>query len=169
MNTLRKRHSNYYQALQNDAKELKFFKERTEGYVESSKSDKERKIQEAKEKAEQKAKEEAAAKRQKELEKRRAELKKELPDDNTGSDVKKVSLRFADGRSGQRGFASDQPLSILFNWVDAMYEIERETVILTTLNGKMTFSWDDANNDTTLENAGLGKMTAFRVSEKKDD
>jgi UBX domain len=171
MNTIRKRNAQYYVALQKDAKELEIYKERTEGYTESVKSDTERKIEEAKLKAEQKAKEEAEAKRQKEIRDRRKELKKSLPEDvKTGADVKKVSLRFADGRSGQRGFSSDQPLSVLFNWVDAMFEMERETVVLTTLNGKMTFSWDEETvNETTLEEAGLGKMTAFRVSVKTEE
>ncbi len=100
---------------------------------------------------------------------RREELKESLPEDlKEGGNIKKVSLRFPDGRSGQRGFSSDQSLSVLFNWVDAFYEIERETVILTTLNGKTTFSWDtESVNETTLEDAGLGKMTAFRVTVKE--
>ncbi|KAG7374383.1 UBX domain containing protein [Nitzschia inconspicua] len=171
MNTIRKRNAQYYVALQRDAKEIAIYKERTEGYSESVKSDTERKKEEAKLKAEQKAKEEALAKRQKEIKERRKELKKALPEDvKNGAASKQISLRFADGRSGQRGFSSDQPLSVLFNWVDAMFEMERETVVLTTMNGKMTFSWDEETiHDTTLEDAGLGKMTAFRVTAKKEE
>jgi hypothetical protein len=169
MNTLRKKHGQYYQALQKQYQEMEYYKERVEGYADSVKSDTDRKIQEAKEKAEQKAKEEAEAERQSELEERRKELQESLPDDvKSGSDVKKIALRFADGRSGQRGFTPDQPLSVLFNWVDALFEMERETVVLTTLNGKSTFAWDEETNDTTLEDAGLGKMTAFRVSQKTE-
>jgi F0F1-type ATP synthase membrane subunit b/b' len=172
MNTIRKRNGKCYTALQHEAKEMEIQKERLEGYTESVKSDTERKKQEAKAKAEQQAKDEAEAKRQQELKERRIELKKSLPEDiksGTDNNVKKVSLRFADGRSGQRGFAADQPLSVLFNWVDAMFEMERETVILTTMNGKLTFSWDGEQSihQTTLEDAGLGKMTAFRVTLKK--
>lgn len=146
-------------------------KERTKGYVESIQSDTERKKQEEKAKAEQKAKEMAEAERLQALKDRRKELKASLPADvKGGANVKRVSLRFADGRSGQRGFSSDQPLSVLFNWVDALFELERETVILTTLNGKLTLSWDEQSvNDITLEDAGLGKLTAFRVKLKKDD
>jgi len=90
-----------------------------------------------------------------------------LPEDvKKGNDVRKIALRFSDGRSGQRGFASDQPLSVVFDWVDAMFEIEREIVVLTTLNGKQTFSWndDETKSGKTLEDAGLNKMTAFRVT-----
>ncbi|KAG7349429.1 UBX domain containing protein [Nitzschia inconspicua] len=171
MNTIRKRNAQYYVALQRDAKEIAIYKERTEGYSESVKSDTERKKEEAKLKAKQKAKEEALAKRQNEIKERRKELKKALPEDvKNGAASKKISLRFADGRSGQRGFSSDQPLSVLFNWVDAMFEMERETVVLTTMNGKMTFSWDEETiHDLTLEDAGLGKMTAFRVTAKKEE
>ena len=170
MKTLRKKHSQYYQALQKQYQEMEYYKERTEGFSESVKSDKERQAQEAKEKAEQKAKEEAEAKRQAELAERRKELLESLPEDvKSGSNVKKISLRFADGRSGQRGFSPDQPLSMLFNWVDALFEMEREKVMLTSMNGKLTFSWDEETNDTKLEDAGLGKMTAFRVSEKAED
>ncbi|KAL3903313.1 MAG: hypothetical protein SGILL_010492, partial [Bacillariaceae sp.] len=170
MKTLRKKHSQYYQALQKQYQEMEYYKERVEGYAESVKSDTDRKVQEAKEKAEQKAKAEAEARRQAELEERRKELEDSLPEDiKSGPDAKKVSLRFADGRSGQRGFSSDQPVGTLFNWVDALFEMEREKVVLTSMNGKLTFSWDEESNDTTLDDAGLGKMTAFRVSEKSQD
>lgn len=171
MNTVRKRNAQYYIALQKDAKEISIQKERVEGLSESIKSDTEKREEEAKLKAEQKAKEEAEAKRQKEIKERRKELKNALPDDfKSSTDARKVSLRFSDGRSGQRGFSPDQPLSDLFNWVDAMFEMERETVVLTTMNGKLTFSWDeDTLNATTLEDAGLGKMTAFRVTVKKEE
>jgi hypothetical protein len=170
MNAIRKRNGSCYTALHHEAKEMEIQKERLEGYTESIKSDTERKKKEAKVKAEQQAKEEAEAKRQIDLMERREELKNALPEDiKSGANVKKVSVRFVDGRSGQRGFSSDQPLSVLFNWVDVMFGMERETVILTTLNGKSTFSWDEESiYGTTLEDAGLGKMTAFRVTLKKE-
>eukprot|EP00531_Pseudo-nitzschia_arenysensis_P001553 CAMPEP_0116141082 /NCGR_PEP_ID=MMETSP0329-20121206/14193_1 /TAXON_ID=697910 /ORGANISM="Pseudo-nitzschia arenysensis, Strain B593" /LENGTH=557 /DNA_ID=CAMNT_0003636243 /DNA_START=195 /DNA_END=1868 /DNA_ORIENTATION=- len=167
MNALRKRHGKQYVTMQTDLKEMKLYQERKEGYIDSVESDNERKAKEAKEEAERKAQEVKEAARQAEIDARRMELQQSLPEDlKKGSNVKKIALRFADGRSGQRGFASDQPLSVVFDWVDAMFEIERETVVLTTLNGKQTFSWDDdgTKNGKTLEDAGLNKMTAFRVT-----
>ena len=168
MNALRKRHGKQYIQMQTDVKEMKLYQERKEGYIDSVLSDKQRKAKEAKEEAERKAQEVKEAARQAEIDARRIELAQSLPEDvKKGNDVKKVALRFADGRSGQRGFSSDQPLSVVFNWVDAMFEVERETVVLTTLNGKQTFSWDDADEtkkNQTLAEAGLNKMTAFRVA-----
>lgn len=166
MNALRKRHGKQYLSMQTDLKELKLYQERNEGYIESVQSDNERKLKEAQEEAERKAQEVKDAARQAEIDARRQELQQSLPEDvKKGNNVKRIALRFADGRSGQRGFASDQPLSVVFDWVDAMFEIEREIVVLTTLNGKQTFSYND--NETkgkTLEDAGLNKMTAFRVT-----
>lgn len=167
MNSLRKRHGKQYQSMQKDLDELKLYQERKEGYIESAQSDKERKIKEAKEAAERKAEEEKEAARQEEIDARRQELQQSLPEDiKKGNNVKKIALRFSDGRLGQRGFAPDQPLSVVFDWVDAMFEIERETVVLTTLNGKQTFSWEsEIKSNRTLQDAGLNKMTAFRVTE----
>ena len=167
MNSLRKRHGKQYQKMQTDLKELELYQERKEGYIDSVQNDKERKLKEAQEEAERKAQEMKEAARQAEIDERRQELQESLPEDlKKGSNVKKIALRFPDGRSGQRGFSSDQPLSVVFNWVDAAFEIERETVILTSLNGKQTFSWsdDETENGKTLEDAGLNKMTAFRVT-----
>ena len=166
MNALRKRHGKQYEVMQTEFTELQLYKERKEGYIDSVQSDNQRKAKEAQEEAERKAKEVKEAARQAEIDARRQELEQSLPEDiKSGSNVKKIALRFPDGRTGQRGFASDQPLTVLFNWVDAMFEIERETVVLTTLNGKQTFSWEGDENTTTLEDAGLNKMTAFRVSQ----
>ena len=52
-----------------------------------------------------------------------------------------------------------------------MYEIERETVILTTMKGDKTFSWDDESGslEKSLEEVGLGRNTGFRVTIKKTD
>lgn len=156
--------------MQTERNELELLRERQEGYKESIQVDKERKRKEAQEAARQKAKEEAEAVHKATIEERRKELKSSLPEDQKGGQIRKIALRFADGKKGQRNFSPDTPLSVVFNWVDAMFEIERETVILTSLNGKQTFSWDeDGTNDMTLEEAELGKMTAFRVTEKKEE
>merc|ERR1712238_345023 len=126
---------------------------------------------EAKEEADRKKRELKEAARQAGTDARRQELHESLPEDvKNGDNVKKIALRFADGRSGQRGFASNITLNVVFNWVDAMFEMERERVVLTTLNGKQIFSWNDEDlENTTLEDAGLKKMTAFRVSETTED
>lgn len=170
MNALRKRHGKQYEVMQTELKELQLYIERQEGYIDSVQSDNDRKLREAQEEAERKAREVKEAARQAEIDARRQELQQSLPEDvKSGGNFKKIALRFPDGRSGQRGFAADQPMSVLFNWVDAMFEIERETVVLTTLNGKQTFSWEGEENETTLEEAGLKKMTAFRVSQVTED
>jgi len=166
MNALRKRHGKQYEVMQTELKELQLYKERQEGYIDSVQSDNERKLKEAQEEADRKAKEVAEAARQAEIDARRQELRQSLPEDmKGGNNVKKIALRFSDGRTSQRGFSSDQPLTVLFNWVDAMFEIERETVVLTTLNGKQTFAWEGDDITTTLEDAGLNRMTALRVSQ----
>jgi len=166
LNALRKRHGKQYEVMQTEFKEIQLYKERQEGYIDSVQSDNDRKIKEAQEEAERKAEEVKEAVRQAEIDARRQELQQSLPEDvKSGTNVKKIALRFPDGRTGQRGFESDQPLNVLFNWVDATFEIERETVVLTTLNGKQTFAWEGDDNTTTLEEAGLNKMTALRVSQ----
>jgi len=171
INALRKRHGKQYQDMQKAYKELQYDLERKKGYIDSVQSDNERKLKEAKEEAERKKRELKEAARQAGIDARRQELHDSLPEDvKNGDNVKKIALRFADGRSGQRGFASNITLNVVFNWVDAMFEMERERVVLTTLNGKQIFSWNDEDlENTTLEDAGLKKMTAFRVSETTGD
>jgi len=171
INALRKRHGKQYQDMQKAYKELQYDLERKKGYIDSVQSDNERKLKEAKEEAERKKRELKEAARQAGIDARRQELHDSLPEDvKHGDNVKKIALRFADGRSGQRGFASNITLNVVFNWVDAMFEMERERVVLTTLNGKQIFSWNDEDlENTTLEDAGLKKMTAFRVSETTED
>lgn len=170
LNALRKRHAKQYMEMQKELKELQYYKERKEGYQESQKSDIQRQKEEAKAAAEQ-AKAEAAAKAKAEaLAARRAELLENLPEEPAANakDIKKVALRLDDGSRGQRRFEPEQLVSDLFNWVDATYEMERETLLLTTLNGKLTLSWDD-DKDKTLEEAGLGKNTGFRISQKVEE
>ena len=169
LNALRKRHAKQYSAMQKELKEMKWYKERKEGYHDSVQSDVKREEREKEEEEKRLADEEAEKERLEALEKRREELKSSLPEEDTSSDAKKIAVRFPDGRSGQRRFSPDQPLSDIFNWVDAMYEMEREKVVLTTMNGQKTFSWDEETNDQSLDEAGLGRMAGFRVSEKKEE
>jgi glutamate synthase domain-containing protein 2 len=169
LNALRKRHAKQYSVMQTELKEVQYYQERKEGYKESVQNDIVRKNQEKEEEAKRAAAEKADKEYQEAIEKRRTELKSSLPEEATSKDAKKIAIRFADGRSGQRRFTRDQPLSTVFNWVDIMYKIEREKVILTTMNGKQTFTWDEEENEKTLDEAGLGRMTGFRVAEKKEE
>jgi hypothetical protein len=170
LNALRKRHAKQYNAMQTEMKEIQYFKERKVGYRDSVDNDIQRIEREAKEEAERMVKAKAEIERMAAIQKRREELKSSLPPEDKSDKAKTVALRFADGKSGQRKFAPDTPLSTVFDWVDAMFEIERETVVLTTLNGKQTFSWDDADSKKeTLEQAGLGRMIGLRVTENKPE
>ena len=123
--------------MQTDLKEAEFYKERKEGYSESVKSDNQRKQREKEAAVEREAKEKAEKERQEAVEARRVELRESLPDEDTSNDAKKIALRFQDGQSGQRQFSPDSPVSDLFNWVDAIFEMEREKVVLTSMNGNL--------------------------------
>ena len=170
LSALRKRHLKQYATMQLAVKEQRYFEERKKGYVESVASDKERREREKVEKAERLAKEKEEKERREAILKRREELKESLPEEDKSSTAKAVALRFADGRSDTRKFAPDTSLSTLFNWVDGIHGMERETVVLTTMNGKQTFRWDDELvQEQTLEEAGLGRMVGLRVTEKKPE
>lgn len=165
LNALRKRHAKQYISMQTELKEISLYKERKAGYKESVKSDVQRKQDEKRLAAELAAKAAEEAARQEVLKKRRQDLLDSLPEepDASATDTKTVALRFADGRSGRRRFGAGTSLETLFNWVDAEFELERELVILTTMNGRDTFSWEDDRND-TLQDRGLPKMVGLRVS-----
>jgi UBX domain len=169
LDEMRKRHAKQYAKLQLERKEAALFKERKEGYIESVKSDEERKVREKKEREERLAKERAEKERLASMEKRREELLQSLPEEpgQRVNDAITLSIRLSDGRSCKRRFAPETELSVVFNWVDVSLQMERELVVLTTMNGKQTFTWEDTVGDKTLQDAGLGRMVGFRVSEKK--
>lgn len=169
LNTLRKRHAKLYAKLQVALKEAEYYRERKEGYSESVKNDQERKEREKKEQKLRLAREKVEKERQEAVATRREELKENLPDEDESADAKKVALRFPDGRSGQRQFSPDTPVSDLLNWVDAIFEMEREKVVLTSMNGKVTVTWDEEMNDKSLSDIGLGRNTGFRVSEAQEE
>ena len=156
--------------MQLELREAQLFQERKEGYKSSVQNDLERKVREKKEEAERLAKEQAEKERLEALEKRREEFARSLPEEPgpKAKDAITMSIRFSDGRSEKRRFASDTQLSVVFNWVDVSFKMERELVILTTMNGKQTFSWDDASEEKTLKEAGLGRMVGFRVTKKEE-
>lgn len=168
LDSLRKRYSKQFRVMQTEIKEMEFYKERKQGYKDSMKNDAEREEREKVEAAKKAAEEKAEKERLAAIESRRKELKESLPSEPKGGDAKRVAVRFADGRSGQRRFSSDEKISTIFNWVDAMFEMEREKVVLTTMNGKDTFTWDEETHDKSLSDLGLGKMVGFRVSETKE-
>lgn len=155
--------------MQTDLKEAELYQERQEGYSESVKNDKERKQREKEEEANRLGEAEVEKERLAAVAKRREELRESLPEEDKSKDAKKIALRFGDGRSGLRQFSPNQPMSDLFNWVDAMYEIERENVVLTTMNGKQSFTWEGEGNTKSLMDSGLGKNTGFRVTETKQE
>lgn len=172
MKELRKRNAKMYAIMQRDLQEYQYYQERKEGYQESVTSDKERKLREAEALQQKLNAEKEQQERLEALKKRRQELLEDLPEEpdeatTEATDIKTFSLRFLDGRMGSRKFHANDKLSDIFNWVDAVFEMEREVVVLTTLNGRQTFSWADCKDDQTLQQAGLGSMVGFRVSEKK--
>lgn len=171
LNALRKRHSKKeYKSMVKQLQELQYYQERQAGYKSSIQDDIKRKQEEKrqaqleKEKAEkEKAHEEAMAQR-------RVELKESLPEEPSkgGEGIITIALRFADGRAGQRRFLPETPLSTIFDWVDAEYEMERETITLSTMNGQFQFEdWED--NQTLEEAKGIGRMTGLRVMKKEEN
>jgi len=131
-------------------------------------SDVERRKREKIEEEERIAKEKAENERAEMVERRREELRASLPEE-PGKDVLDaftIALRFPDGRAGQRRFTHDTPVSVVFNWVDSGFEMEREQVVLTTMNGQKSFTWEEAES-MPLGDSGLGRMTGLRVTEKK--
>ena len=169
LNALRKRHAKQYASMHHELKEAQLFKERTEGYKRSVVSDVQRREREKIEEAERIAKEKAERERIEMLEKRREELRASLPQEPSkdATDAMTIALRFPDGRAGQRRFSPDTSVSVVFDWVDSGFEMERERIVLTTMNGQKSFSWEDA--DIPLAESGLGRMTGLRVTQKKTE
>jgi hypothetical protein len=174
-NTIRKRHIREFAKLQHDRKEMQLLKERTEGYKESVKEDKAREEREERELQAKKEAEEKERLRLEKLEQRRKELLEALPEEpEAGSEgVITIALRFGDGSRDQRRFlAEETTVNDLLNWVDATHGMEREKIELSTMNGSKTFVYveeedddDEEERNLTLVEAGLGKMTALRVTE----
>jgi hypothetical protein len=164
LNALRKRHAKQYTMMHTELRELGLHKERVEGYKGSVQSDIGRQERELQKREERLARENAEKKRQAAVQERRQMLLESLPNEpgSEVADAKTVALRFSDGRSGRRRFASSEALGTIFDWVDAMFDLERETVVLTTMNGQNSFTYDVS--EMTLAEAGLSKMIGLRVS-----
>jgi hypothetical protein len=168
LNALRKRHAKQYASMHHELKEAQLFKERTEGYKSSVASDIQRKEREQKEEEERIAKEQAEKERIEMIENRRIEIRESLPEEPSKEavDSMTIALRFPDGRAGQRRFTPDTPMSVVFNWVDSGFEMEREKVVLSTMNGQKSFTWEEVDG-ISLGDSGLGRMTGLRVTIKK--
>ena len=121
---------------------------------------------------------------------RRKELLASLVDEppmGSGGSIITIALRFTttDGSSSKTSSSRDRTTlqrrfdskltttNDVCNWVDAVHGIERERLELSTMNGSKKFVYVEGDDDdgeeekrnVTLEEAGLGKMTALRVSE----
>ncbi|GAX14761.1 hypothetical protein FisN_25Lh044 [Fistulifera solaris] len=168
LNTIRKRHKKLYQRMQYAQKELQIAQERLEGYRTSIVQERQRQIDEQALKEEEEARAQAAAAHAEAIQQRRAEFNATLPDPAIG--FMTLAVRFADGTSHQRQFDPETAtLEMVFNWVDVVAEQEREKVVLTTLNGKQTFKWEEEHKTRSLGEMGWGKMVAFRVTEAANE
>lgn len=183
-NTIRKRHVRDYVKLQHDQKELQLMAERTKGYSASIKDDKAREEKEEEERARKAQEEEKERLRLEALEERRKLLLESLEEEPEagGDGVITIALRFATTTTTKKGTgapsdrrrfnAQTTTLNSVFNWIDATFGIERETIELSTMNGQKVFRYveedeeeDEEEEDLTLKEIGLGKMTALRVTE----
>ena len=95
LNSLRKRHAKQYNGMQTDIKEIEYYKERKEGYIDSVQADAKRQEREAQEETERLAKEKEEKEKQEAILARREELKSTLPEDYSGKDAKTIALRFS--------------------------------------------------------------------------
>lgn len=145
------------------------FQERQRGYKKSILEDTTREVHE-KEKEERKLQlEKERQEKELALQERRKELRENLPEEPSSAsgqtNIVTIALRFTNGKKGQRRFLDDVKMEQLFNWVDAEFELERETVVLTTMNGSKSFDYDSVvEKGLLLKDSGLGKMAALRVT-----
>lgn len=182
--TLRRRHRRDYARLQHERRERRLHQERTEGYRGSVEEDGARARREAEERARREQEEEEERRRAARVEARRKRLRAALaPEPVAGAEGSvTIALRFAARGSGdregplQRRFDKGTTrMNDVFDWVDAVHGLERETVELSMMNGAKTFVYVEAEEDEekggdsmTLEETGLGKMVALRVTEIVD-
>ena len=127
--------------------------------------------------------EEAELKRLEEIQRRRLVLLENLPEEPQDGEAITIALRFGDNVSScdleastQRKFRMEESVNTVFNWMDAVHGLERERMTLSTMNGSKSFVYVNEDKEVvdddevgerslSLEEAGLGKMTALRVSE----
>lgn len=163
LSDIRKRHRKVLLKRFKRRQEQVWADERRDKYSESVESD-DRKQELEQLQAERRAKEaaEEIARKQAILD-RRVVLNDALPDELESGGIL-VALRFPDGVKAQRRFVETEDMNTIFNWVDACFAHDRETVSLQTLNGKQTFTFDEALNVASLgETIGNKTSIAFRV------
>lgn len=175
LNALRKRHKKQYANMQHEIKEMELFQERQRGYKKSILEDRTREEREKEEEERKLQLEQERQEKELALQERRKELRENLPEEPSPSsgqnNIVTIALRFTNGKKGQRRFLDDVKMEQLFNWIDADFELERETIVLTTMNGSKSFDYDSVLEEgLLLKDSGLGKMVALRVTiEIKDD
>jgi hypothetical protein len=162
--------------------------ERVSNYQGSVLADQTKKQRQEQERLEKLNRERAQQQNMEKVRRRRVQLLAALPDEPpaTNSAVTTVALRFiSNGQTSQRRFdASTTRLVDIFNWIDAVFEVEREHIVLQTMNGQETYDWitcqssqnhgdtsDDAAPSTTptLLDMKWGKMRALRVRVVQSD
>jgi UBX domain len=176
---LRRRHRQLLLALHQRRQEQVWDQERRDHYSQSVVAD-ERQREERRQAVErEKAAAAALATRAAQIVARRAVLQRELPDEppllaatttttgNSGNIVV-VAIRLPDGRKAQRRFLVDNDditttTAVLFNWVDVVFEHEREKVQLQTLDGSKTFTYELHRDEPLTATTQGKKAIAFRV------
>jgi len=205
-NSVRERHIREYVKLRHIRTEMKLLKERTRGYQGSIRDDMARETKEKEIRAMEERKKENERLRSEMLDVRRAKLLANLMDEpsrDITDGVVTVALRFAittndkanelpkQGELRRRFIASETRVNDVFDWIDAKFGYDRETLVLSTMNGSKKFVYcddddavvdvdddnDDKDNDDddvkgeekgkniTLIEAGFSKMMALRVTE----
>jgi hypothetical protein len=184
---------------------MKLLIERTQGYQSSIREDMARETKEKEVLAMEEQKKEKERLHLEMLELRRTKLLANLidePSKDITDDVVTVALRFAitnhnkgnklplPSELRRRFIASETRVNDVFDWIDAKFGYERETLVLSTMNGSKKFVYcddddaivdvdDDNDNDDndddvkgeekgkniTLVDAGFSKMMALRVTE----
>jgi hypothetical protein len=180
---LRRRNYKIYAKLQHLVRESQQAQERVSNYQGSVVADQTKKQRQEQERLEKQNRERAQQQHMEKVQQRRVQLLAALPDEppaTTTSAVTTVALRFVSkGQTSQRRFdTSTTRLVDIFNWIDAVFELEREHIVLQTMNGQETYDWntcqsspdhsetlDDTAQSTTptLLDMKWGKMVALRV------
>ena len=168
---VRERNTDALAKLIQAQKERVWAQERQAGYTASVQKDTQQKKDTAARKAALAAELAAKAAQQQRILERRKELLEKLPEEPTeGTDIVTVALRFADGSKGQRRFAGEATtMQTLFDWVDAVFEIEREHVQLQTLTGSHTLRYSETADREAPLLSLQKKMIAFRVTKVEEE